>query len=322
MPDSTDNPFTYADAEVIVRSSDGVDLKLHKSILSVASPFFSTLFSLPQPSIETSVTMTPPNEESSLPVIAVTEDARTLCGLFRLVYPIAEADLSTLPQVAAVFGAAKKYQLEQAFLNSQKQMLAYAESHPLRTYMLGCFFKDAKITRAAARASRSLQTVVRYVDEMDSVTASDFCRLLIYKEQNVQDLFKNFDWIPRGIPSVQANDGTQPETIAWNAEQKPNWFRCESCSHTEEDKGGYWREDGKASEWWEKYMARVATELQNDDSQGGACAVSSENVAEALHEGSTCEGGCAADESVQAFHAFTRYLAGEIDKKVYIELKF
>jgi len=324
MTDSIDNPFTYANAEVIVRSSDSVDLKLHKCILSVASPFFNTLFSLPQPPDEPSVTMTPPNEESALPVVDVTEDARTLCALFRLVYPIADPDLSVLSQLALVLGAAKKYQLEQAFLNSQKQMLVFAESEPIRSYMLGCFYKNTRIAQAAARASRRLPTVVEFVGEMDGVVASDYYRLLAYKEKNVQDLFTNFNWIPRGVPSVQANDGTQPDTIAWNAEQKPNWFRCESCSHTEEDKGGYWRgdEDGKASEWWEKYMARIATELQNDDSQGGACAVSSENVAEALHEGSTCEGGCAADESVQAFHAFTRYLAGEIDKKVYIELDF
>jgi len=254
----------------------------------------------------------------------VTEDARTLCALFRLVYPIAGPDLSSLPLLAAVLGAAKKYQLEQAFLSSQKRMLVFAESDPIQSYMLGCFYRNTKIAQAAARASLHLPSVVTFVQEMDGVTASDYYRLLAFRDQNVQDLFTNFDWIPRGVPSVQENDGTQPDTISWDAEHKPAWFRCESCSHTEEDKGGYWRgdEDGKASEWWEKYMERVATELKNDDCQGGACAVSSQNIADALHEGSTCEGGCAADDAVQAFHAFSRYLAGEIDKKVYIELGF
>lgn len=324
MADSLDNPFTYPNAEVVVRSADGVDLKLHKCILSVASPFFDTLFSLPQPADQTSVTITDPDEESPLPIVGVTEDARTLCTLFRLVYPIANPTLDSLPEVAAVLGAAKKYQLEQAFITSQEKMLDFANSDPVRSYILGCYYRNAKVARAAARASRRLPSVVTLTDEMSLVTATDYYRLLAYKDQNVQDLFNNFNWIPRGVPSVQETEGAQPDTIVWNAEQKPSWFRCDSCSHTDQDRGGYWKgdEDGKASEWWEKYMERVATELKEDDSQGGACAVSSHNIAQALEASSTCEGGCATDESVQEFHAFTRYLSGEIDKKVYIELEF
>jgi hypothetical protein len=324
MADSIDNPFKYPDADVILRSADDVNLKLHKSILAVASPFFNTLFSLPQPSIKSSVTISLPDDESPLPVVGVSEDGRTLCNLFRLVYPIPNPALDSLPDVAAVMGAAKKYEVEQAFAIAHKRMSTFVNSDPVRSYILACYYKDTKIARAAARACRRLPSVVVYAQEMSLVTAMDYYRLLAYQSQNVQDLFTNYSWIPRGIPSVAEDAGTQADVIVWDTTQKPAWFRCTTCQPSPKEAGGYWRgeEGGRTSQWWDNYMDRVATELRTYDTQDGGCAVSSQNITQALQEGSTCTGGCAADEAVQAFHAFSRYLAGEIDKKVYIELEF
>ncbi|KAI0255963.1 hypothetical protein BJV78DRAFT_1113987, partial [Lactifluus subvellereus] len=42
-------PFDDADADIILRSSDQVNFHVYKVILSVASPFFKDMFSLPQP---------------------------------------------------------------------------------------------------------------------------------------------------------------------------------------------------------------------------------------------------------------------------------
>lgn len=78
MPHDFNNSPT---ADVILRSSGPkvVEFRVHKAILSIASPVFEDMFSLPQP-----VT------EKALPVCDVSEDAITVEALLRLVYPVEE----------------------------------------------------------------------------------------------------------------------------------------------------------------------------------------------------------------------------------------
>ncbi|KAF8273062.1 hypothetical protein EI94DRAFT_1564704 [Lactarius quietus] len=42
-------PFDDADADIILRSSDQVDFHVYRVLLSKSSPFFKSIFSLPQP---------------------------------------------------------------------------------------------------------------------------------------------------------------------------------------------------------------------------------------------------------------------------------
>ncbi|KAI5992385.1 hypothetical protein F5J12DRAFT_897285 [Pisolithus orientalis] len=74
MSDSEDSPtvalppFDHEKADVILRSSDGADFRVFRLFLSLASPFFETLFDLPQPSEETNTDM---EIKDRLPVIPV-----------------------------------------------------------------------------------------------------------------------------------------------------------------------------------------------------------------------------------------------------------
>ena len=58
------------EASIIVRSSDQVNFRVHKSVLAMSSPFFKDLLSLPQP----------PDSElvDGLPVVTLPEDASLL----------------------------------------------------------------------------------------------------------------------------------------------------------------------------------------------------------------------------------------------------
>ncbi|TFY76282.1 hypothetical protein EWM64_g7730 [Hericium alpestre] len=42
-------PYLDDDADIVMRSSDGVHFHVHKNFLSKCSPIFADLFSLPQP---------------------------------------------------------------------------------------------------------------------------------------------------------------------------------------------------------------------------------------------------------------------------------
>jgi hypothetical protein len=78
MPHDFSNSST---ADIILRSGgpEVVEFRAHRTILSIASPVFETMFSLPQP-----------GAEKTLPVCDLSEDAKTVEALLRLIYPVEE----------------------------------------------------------------------------------------------------------------------------------------------------------------------------------------------------------------------------------------
>jgi BTB/POZ domain len=72
--------FDVPDASLIIRSSDNVDFRVHKSILAMASPFFEDLLSLPQP---------PDGENvNGLSVVQLPESSELLACLISILYPV------------------------------------------------------------------------------------------------------------------------------------------------------------------------------------------------------------------------------------------
>jgi BTB/POZ domain len=72
--------FDVPDANLIIRSSDLVNFRVHKPVLAMASPVFKDLLSLPQP----------PDGESvdGLPVVQLSEDSDLLKTLVSMLYPL------------------------------------------------------------------------------------------------------------------------------------------------------------------------------------------------------------------------------------------
>ena len=80
---STTSPpdtFDVPDANLIIRSSDLVNFRVHKPVLAMASPVFTDLFSLPQPSDDEAV--------DGLPVVQLSEDSDLLKTLVSMLYPL------------------------------------------------------------------------------------------------------------------------------------------------------------------------------------------------------------------------------------------
>jgi hypothetical protein len=84
-------PFDVPDANIIIRSSDFVDFRVHKPILSMASPFFNDLLSIPQP----------PDGEivDGLPVVQLPESSELLNGLILMLYPVPKVTPSSYEKV-------------------------------------------------------------------------------------------------------------------------------------------------------------------------------------------------------------------------------
>ena len=77
---SPHEPFNVPDPNIILRSSDFVNFRVHKNVLAMASPFFKDLLSLPQPSDSESV--------DGLPVVQLHEGSELLNSLISMIYPV------------------------------------------------------------------------------------------------------------------------------------------------------------------------------------------------------------------------------------------
>ena len=100
-------PFDHAKADIILRSSDNIDFRVFKLFLSLASPFFETLFDIPQPTEENG----DQEIKDGLVVVPVAEGSKTLDALLRFCYPCTLADdpkLEVLKDAMDVLEAARK----------------------------------------------------------------------------------------------------------------------------------------------------------------------------------------------------------------------
>src|ERR1700733_6627704 len=84
MPDAaslpkqtTPEPMQFADGDVVLRSSDGQDFKVHSIVLREASPFFRAMFRCPKVS----------GASAAYAPILMTETTNVLNDLLRWIYP-------------------------------------------------------------------------------------------------------------------------------------------------------------------------------------------------------------------------------------------
>lgn len=73
-------PFDMPEANLIIRSSDQVDFRVHKPVFAMASPFFKDLLSHSRPSDSEFV--------DELPVVQLSEDSELLNCLISILYPV------------------------------------------------------------------------------------------------------------------------------------------------------------------------------------------------------------------------------------------
>ena len=98
-------PLDVPDANLILRSSDLVDFRVHKSLLAMVSPFFKDLLSLPQPSDSEPV--------DGLPVVQLSEDAELLRILVSMLYPVYPVRPNSYRKVLYLLAACQKYDMVQ-----------------------------------------------------------------------------------------------------------------------------------------------------------------------------------------------------------------
>lgn len=181
MPVDAGPPFDRGD--IILRSADNVDFHFHKLLLSLASSFFSNMFSLPQPGpLDDAADLT----RHGLPIIPVTETSVILRKLLSFCSPVYDTDvpaLENLDIVMSVLDAADKYDMKRVGIFIVKMITAprFLEKEPMRVFAIGCRYRSEAETLMAARYMlRFAVWEPAYVSELDFISGSDFQRLVKY----------------------------------------------------------------------------------------------------------------------------------------------
>lgn len=134
------SPFDDTEANVVIRTCDNIDFYVYKDILKVASPFFRTLFSLPQPSHAQSSDNT--NDELSpegLPIVPVPEDSKALDYILRICYPLEDPErLTSVLIVENALVSSMKYEIDRAIRLLREDLARLGSSNPMQMYLLAC----------------------------------------------------------------------------------------------------------------------------------------------------------------------------------------
>ncbi|KAL4062393.1 hypothetical protein V8B97DRAFT_2012745 [Scleroderma yunnanense] len=172
-------PFDDVNADLVLRSSDRVDFRVFKCILSLTSPIFKDMFTIGAPTLQHS---------SNPPVVPLSESSTTLDVLFRFIYPgVTQANplFDTFNDAKLFLAAIAKYDIvatvrERALEIVNHQFLA---ERPVSIYAVACELGWQDLAQIAAREtlkSKELARPAGYVEELETLTAGAFHRLLSY----------------------------------------------------------------------------------------------------------------------------------------------
>ncbi|KAI0694568.1 hypothetical protein C8T65DRAFT_744319 [Cerioporus squamosus] len=204
-------PFDKPSADVVIRTVDQVDFHVWKCLLGSVSQVFADMFD-PMPSAPD--TSAPPPFAKSEPrigeksVVQVTETSAVFDSLLRTFYPPPNITFSSLDELKSIIAAADKYCMEGVLQVLRDLLLnAYLSEEPLRVYAIGVQYRRLDEFGGVAEAAiRSFLTLSEddaneYVEELDTLSASAYRRLLSYRRQYLIQLrtaLRGLAWLDNG----------------------------------------------------------------------------------------------------------------------------
>ena len=161
--------FDAPDADVILRSSDGKELRVHRLILSLASPVFQGMFSLPQP------TEPPPQ----IPSVDVPESSDVLRPFLQYLYPRSPPKISDISMWAALYSIADKYGTE-VVMDPLRDMLIprFLETSPMRVYALASHWGFEDEAMIASTGTLTIDILEDFPPEDAELMGGAACRKL------------------------------------------------------------------------------------------------------------------------------------------------
>lgn len=169
--------FDAEDADLILRSADCEEFRVHRCILSIASPVFRDMFAFPQP----------PDLAHELPRVDLSEMATTLDTLLRYIYPIPSPRLEDFATLGNALVSAEKYGAE-GVISRLRTILAsshFLDLDPLRVYAIACrwsFLEEAKLASTHTVYADLVKQGEGCTEDMKYMSGLDYHRLLVLQQ--------------------------------------------------------------------------------------------------------------------------------------------
>jgi len=188
-PLSCSDKFCSSDADITIRTSDNVDLLLHKWLLGMASGVFKDMVTLGDR--HTASTPVEPNKA----VVSIAETQAVFETLLQYIYPIPREPIESLDQLSLLIDAAVKYDLAGAQAALAKELLreSYLHDEPLRVYAIAVrygFIHERTIALKHTIVSDLIDPKIFKARELDFLHVRDYNRLLFSKRQRAEDCIK------------------------------------------------------------------------------------------------------------------------------------
>ena len=170
--------FTAEDADLVLRSADSKEFRVHKCILSIASPIFRDMFSLPQPHEST---------QHNLPHVDLPETAETLDILLRYIYPIPSPKIEDFNALTSVLTSAEKYAAEGVTSRLRTILVSplFLDLNPLRVYAMACrwsFLDEAKLASTYTVYADLVKLGEDCMKDLKYMSGLDHHRLLVLQQ--------------------------------------------------------------------------------------------------------------------------------------------
>lgn len=173
---TSDKAYDFDDADIILRTPRAKGFRVHRSVLSVASPVLRALVA--------EAPKTPPEDEKGeLPEINVEDAPEDLDLLLRLIYPITPPPkFEDLDGLSRGFTILQKYKVEgaQGLLKPVLMSSSFLSSDPVRVYALACRlgFKEEAEAVAPLAAATDFTTTIR-AEDLRKMSGIDYHRLAV-----------------------------------------------------------------------------------------------------------------------------------------------
>ena len=165
-------PFDDTRADFILRSSDGVNFRVFKTLLSLASPVFADMFNIPQPISE--------NLYDGLPFVGLSESSKTLDLALRHLYPVRSPTRVKLGDARILAEFSRKYQVDALESVICHALTDYIKDDPVGVYAIAVTYGDKTIATAAARSTLELPIARLQSPHLQFTTAGPYGELVQY----------------------------------------------------------------------------------------------------------------------------------------------
>ncbi|EIM88787.1 uncharacterized protein STEHIDRAFT_166783 [Stereum hirsutum FP-91666 SS1] len=302
-PRDAKGPFQSPTADCILRSSDNVDYRVHKLILSLASPIFESMFSLPTPT-PTDKSDGDSSTRDGLPVIPVPETSAILNTILCLCYPTHHKLTRDLSSLMTTYDAAEKYSMDDILPRLQEQLIEIADYNTSSAYAFGYRHQLKSVVIAAAMATLPKPlSQLPSSPELERITGTQLQKLNDFHNEcqtsasAMASRYKGWSWIPDisylPVGSMEKTCVCQTEVMLYGS----------NLALISYDESSVW-----CAKWFEEYMVRAQSALRHRPV--GSTVTDDDLLVPALRQAAQC-GKCEAGmgEMLQ----FSRVFSEEID---------